>query len=70
MRQLVVSVERELERDAECLDAHHRDRADERADGEVDERRALAVHWHHLPDHHSGKDADKQAVEELSLIHI
>lgn len=64
VRELVVAVKGELERDAEALDGHDRDGPDERADGEIDERRALAVARDHAPDHPDGEPQHKQAVGE------
>ena len=64
MRELVVAIHRELERHAEALDAHHGHAADEGADGEIDERRTLAVRRHQTPDGVDGVGEDEEAVRQ------
>lgn len=61
--ELIIAVQRELERDAESFDAHHRDRADETADRDVDQRRAFAVSRDHAPDHKDREGEHEGAVE-------
>lgn len=39
MSELVIPVEGELECDAQAFDSHNRDRADEGANGDIDQRR-------------------------------
>lgn len=64
VRELVVAVERKLERDAKALDAHDGDGADQAADGDVDKWRAFAVLWDHAPDHKHSKSRHKETVRE------
>lgn len=64
MGELVVAGKGELEGDTEGLDRHDGDRADGRADGEVDEGVRFAVDGGHLVDHDGGKDNDDDGVEQ------
>lgn len=64
MSELVVAGERQLQRDAECLDSHDRDRANSRANAEIDERVLFAVLRSDLVDHNAGEDADHKGVEQ------
>lgn len=64
MRELIVSRECHLQRDAERLDEHDRDGASRRANGEVNQRVLATVLGRDLVDHDDGEDSDKGAVEE------
>ena len=64
MGELVVSSKGQLEGNAKGLDGHDRDRADGRADAQIDERVLLAVSGRHLVDHDARKHADDKRIEE------
>lgn len=68
VRELIVSGEGELERNAEAFDRHDGNAADGRTDGQVNHRIALAVHWRDLVDHHKCEDGDKRAVEHKTWL--
>lgn len=60
--ELVVAGEGELDGDAEAFDGHDRYRADERADGDVDDGDRAAVAGHHSVYHDEAEDKDDEAV--------
>lgn len=64
MRELIVTIEGELEGHTESFYAHDGDAADQRANGEVDERRPSSISRYHAPDHPNGKAKDEEAVSQ------
>lgn len=62
--ELVVARKGQLQGNAERLNSHDRDRADGRADAQVDERVPLAVHGTDTVDHDARKNADSECVEQ------
>ena len=62
VRELVVALQRELDRDAEALDGHHGDRAGERAYRDVDERVGAPVPRGDVVDHDEAEDEHGEAV--------
>ena len=64
MCELVVSRKGQLQRNAKCLDSHYRDRADGRADAQIDEWVLLSVLRRNIVDHEDGKAGDHDRVDE------
>lgn len=62
--KLVMARKRQLQRNAECLDGHDRDRPDSRADAQVDERVLLAVDRADLVNHDARKYADSERIDQ------
>lgn len=64
VRELVVSGERELQSNAKCFDSHDRDRADSRADRDVDEWVLAAMLRCDPVNHEDRENANNDAVDE------
>ena len=67
-RELIVAREGELYCDAEALDRHDRDGADERADGYVHDRIGPAVSRDNDVDHDEAEDEHDQTVEHEACV--
>ncbi len=63
MRELVISSEGELKRNAKCLDRHDGDRTDSRANRYIDQRVALAVGGRNFVDHDHSEDSHDNRIE-------
>lgn len=64
MRELVLSSNSELQGNAETLDGHDRDTADQRADRKVDHGVLLSVFRHNAHNHECRERSDKGDIDE------
>jgi hypothetical protein len=67
MSELVASAKGQLDSNSKCLDRHDGDRANGRADGEVDEGILLSIFWSYPVYHDEREHENRQAEYQEAL---